>query len=78
METAARYRESENFRRVPLDQDGIAHDAGRSLRTQRLTKGEATGIIARIKRGIMVSIPFDEYCIVVLTYLFRSVDTSTG
>ena len=76
METAARYGESENFRRVPLDQDEIAHDAGRSLRTQRLTKSKAASVITRIKHDVMVFILFDESCVVVLTYFFRRVGTN--
>ena len=41
-------------------QGEAAHDAVRSLRIQRLTKGEAANIITRIKHGAMVSILFDE------------------
>ena len=78
METIARHGESEDFRRVSLDQDELAHDAVRSLRTQRLTKGEDTSIIAPIKHGVMVSAPFNECFIMVLTYFFPSVDPSTG
>ena len=46
-------------------QGEVAHDAERSLRIQRLTKGEAANIITRIKHGAMVLIPSDESCLVV-------------
>jgi ATP-dependent helicase IRC3 len=58
-------------------QGEMAHDAARSLRIQRLTKGEAANIITRIKHGAMVSVQFGESCVVELTYAFRRVDTST-
>ena len=58
-------------------QGEMKHDAARTLRIKRLTKGEAANIITRIKHGAMVSIPFDEYCAVKLTYAFRRADTNT-
>ena len=58
-------------------QSGTVHDTARSLRIQRLTKGEAANIIARIKHGAMVCIPFDEYRAAVLTYTLYRFDTST-
>jgi len=41
-------------------QGEMRDDAARTLRIERLTKGEAANIIARIKHGAMVPIPFDE------------------
>jgi hypothetical protein len=58
-------------------QGEAAHDAVRSLRIQRLTKGEAANIITRIKHGAMVSIPFDGSCVAELTPAFYRADTST-
>ena len=58
-------------------QSGTGHDTARSLRIQRLTKGEAANIIARIKHGAMVSIPFDESRVAVPTYTLYRFDTST-
>ena len=58
-------------------QGGTTHDGARSLRIRRLTKGEAANIIARIKHGAMVFIPFDESRVVVLTYILHRVGTST-
>ena len=37
-------------------QGEVLNDAARSLRIQRLTKGEAANIITRIKHGAMVSV----------------------
>ena len=42
-------------------QGEMRNDAARTLRIERMTKGEAANIIARIKHGAMVSILFDEY-----------------
>jgi len=65
------------WKKAPKHVQGeMPDDAARSLRIQRMTKGEAAHIITRIKHGAMVSIPFDGSCVVVLTY-FRRVDTST-
>jgi len=66
------------WKKAPKSVQGeVAHDAARSLRIQRLTKGEAANIITRIKHGAMVSISFDKSCVVTLTYRLRRVDTST-
>lgn len=46
----------------------------RSLRIQRLTKGEAANIITRIKHGAMVSMQFYYSCFVKLTHRFFRVD----
>ena len=52
-------------------QGEMVQDASRNLRIQRLTKGEAANIITRIKHGAMVSIPFNESCVMGLIYTPR-------
>ena len=51
-------------------QGGVIDDAARSLRIQRLTRGDAANIITRIKHGAMVSVLFDDSHVAELTWRF--------
>ena len=58
-------------------QGEMMNDPARTRRIERLTKGEAANIIARIKHGAMVCILFDEYRVGKLTWASYRADTST-
>ena len=63
------------WNKAPKYASGEGEDgAARSLRIQRLTKGEAANIITRLKHGAMVSITSSECFTMVLICCLRRVD----